>query len=115
MPDQRMKSMITNIRYSSMTQVFHWPTVLLVGAAWLLSEGGREPRVYAAERASSLTLHETFGVLVLLVLVLRVAWRMFDHVPEEPPASKLVHWVLYAMLAAVPLRRLSVPSMKATR
>ena len=67
-------------------------------------------RVYAAERASSLTLHETFGVLVLLVLVLRVAWRMFDHVPEEPPmaawmalASKLVHWVLYALLAAVPL------------
>ena len=105
-----MQTTADRTHYSTPTRILHWLTVLLVGSAWLLGEGGPESRVYAAERASGLSLHETLGTLVLLVLVVRLAWRVFDHAPEEPPmpgwmalASRLVHWVLYALLAAVPL------------
>ncbi len=97
-------------RYSAVAQTFHWLTVILVGAAYLLGEGGPESRVYAAERASQMNLHETLGILVIVVMVLRLAWRLFDRAPAEPPmptwmhlASRLVHWALYALLAAVPL------------
>lgn len=105
-----MDSVITRTRYSPVTQTLHWLTVLLVGVAYLASEGGPETRVYSAERAWSLSLHESFGALVLLVLVLRLALRLCDDAPEEPamPAwmavsSKVVHWLFYALLAAVPL------------
>ncbi len=101
---------VTKIRYGAVTQTFHWLTVFLVGAAYLTGEGGPELRVYAAERASLLGWHETLGILVIVVMVLRLAWRMVDRAPEEPPmpgwmqfASRLVHWMLYALLAAVPL------------
>lgn len=100
----------TRTRYSPVTQAFHWLTVVLVGAAYLLGEGGPESRVYSAERASLLGWHETIGILVFVVVAARLLWRLFDRAPKEPPmpawmhlASRLTHWVLYALLAAVPL------------
>jgi cytochrome b561 len=98
----------TPTRYGAVAQAFHWLTVILVGAAYLLGEGGPESRIYAAERASQLSLHETLGMAVLVVLVLRLAWRLFDRAPDVEMAgwmragSRLVHLVLYALLAAVP-------------
>lgn len=80
-----MNSLAARTRYSPPAQLFHWLTVLLVGAAYLTSVGGPESRVYAAVRASDLSLHETFGVLVVVVLVLRLGWRLFDRAPAEAP------------------------------
>lgn len=97
-------------RYGAVAQSFHWLTVVFVGAAYLIGEGGPESRVYADERATQLGWHETFGMLVLLILVLRLVWRLVEPAPQDPPMpgwmrilSKLVHWLLYALLAAVPL------------
>ena len=102
--------MSTSTRYGAVAQTFHWLTAVLVGAAYLLGEGGPESRVYSAERASTLTWHETLGMLVIAVVVLRLAWRFIDRQPDEQPmpawmqlGSRLVHWLLYALLAAVPL------------
>jgi cytochrome b561 len=101
-------------RYGALGQTLHWLTVLFVGAAYLLGEGGPESRIYAPERASTLTLHETCGMIVLGLLVLRLVWRLLDRAPEEPPmpawmlfSARLVHWVLYALLAALPLTAIS--------
>jgi cytochrome b561 len=97
-------------RYGAISQAFHWLTVLLVGAAFLLGEGGPETRVYSTTRAFDLSLHETLGIAVLTVVVLRLIWRFFDRPPHEPSmpgwmeiSSKLAHWGLYALLFAVPL------------
>lgn len=99
-----------SVRYGAVAQFFHWTTVILVGGAYLLGEGGPESRVYSADRASTLDLHETFGIAVIVVLVLRLAWRAFDRSPAEPPmpswmlyASKATQWLLYALLVAVPV------------
>jgi cytochrome b561 len=100
----------TPTRYGAVSQTFHWLTAILVGAAFLLGEGGPEARVYVAERASTLNWHETLGILVIVVVVFRLVWRFFDPAPEEPPmpawmhlSSRLVHWALYALLFTVPL------------
>lgn len=105
-----MRLLSTPIRYGAVAQSFHWLTVVLVGAAYLLGREGPESRIYAPENAFALSVHETLGMLVVAVLVLRLIWRLIDHVPDEPPmpawmlsASRLVHRLLYALLAASPL------------
>jgi cytochrome b561 len=105
-----MKIISTPTRYGAVAQLFHWVTVGLVGAGYLISSGGPESRVYSPERATQLGLHETIGMCVIAVLVLRLLWKLIDHVPQEPemPAwmlflARLVHWILYALLAAIPL------------
>ncbi len=97
----------TTTRYGNLAQAFHWLTALLVLAAFLVSEGGPPARVYAAERASTLLLHESLGFAVLCLLVIRLVWRLFDRIPEPPAmpgwmelASRVTHWALYALLLA---------------
>jgi len=104
-----MPALSTPVRYGAVAQVFHWLTVLFVVAAYLTAEGGPESRVYSTQRAADLALHETFGLLVLVVLVVRLIWRAVDRPPEEVPmpgwmihASRITHWLLYLLLFLVP-------------
>jgi cytochrome b561 len=105
-----MNFISTPTRHGAGSQSFHWLTVILVGASYIISSGGPENRVYSPERATELGVHETIGMLVIAVLVLRLLWRLIDHVPQEPAmpawmlfAARLVHGLLYLLLAAVPL------------
>jgi cytochrome b561 len=105
-----MQVFSTPTRYGAVAQSFHWITVVLVATAYVLGEGGSEARVYSDARIGNLQLHETLGILVIVVLVLRLFWRVIDRIPEEPPmpgwmflAARAVHWLLYALLVAVPV------------
>ena len=97
-------------RYSRVAQALHWLTAILVLVAFLEGEGGPEVRVYAAERTDQLRLHESLGLAVLLIVILRIVWRMVDPAPEQPPmpawmrlAAVAGHGLLYLLLFAVPL------------
>jgi cytochrome b561 len=92
----------------------HWATAILVVVAFLYGPGGSEQRVYAAANDFDRQLHETLGISVLAITLLRLAWRAFDATPEDPPmpswmrrSSKLVHGTLYGLLMAVPLTAIS--------
>jgi cytochrome b561 len=96
-------------RYGAVTQTFHWLTVVFVAAAYLLSQGGPASRLYSEENSLQLGIHETLGMAVLVLLVLRLVWRFFERAPEVPMAgwmhllSRAVHIAFYALLAAIPL------------
>lgn len=97
-------------RYGNVAIWLHWLTAVLVVAAYAVSPGGREARVYAPAADFSRTLHETLGLLVLALTLLRLAWRRADRRPEAPPqprwmqvASTAAHRLLYLLLIAVPL------------
>ena len=97
-------------RYGTGARLFHWTTALLVLAAFVLSTGGPEARVYAPERAASLAIHETLGLAVLVLTALRFAWRLVEAHPEPEPiapwmrmASRLVEGCLLVLLIFVPL------------
>jgi cytochrome b561 len=97
-------------RYSSVAQVFHWLTVVFVLAAYIVSEGGSESRIYSAAGDNIRRIHETFGLVVFCLLVLRILWRLTDPSPALPPgpawmewSAKLVHVLLYLLLGAIPL------------
>jgi cytochrome b561 len=100
----------TTLRFSFLGQALHWCTAIAVLAAFVLGPGGSESRVYAAARDADRQWHETLGLLVLALVVLRVVWRLGAKVPEPPAgapwmtvAAKFVQVALYALLFAVPL------------
>jgi cytochrome b561 len=97
-------------RYGAVAQLFHWSTVILVAAAYLVSPGGREERVYSAASASFLQTHETIGMLLFALVLLRVLWRLREPSPEPAPmapwmkySASAAHAGLYALLVAIPL------------
>jgi cytochrome b561 len=97
-------------RYSAVTQTLHWATAILVLIAFLYGPGGSEQRVYAAARDFDRQLHETLGICVFTLALIRVLWRVIDTRPDPVPVArwmaitaKTVQIVLYLLLFAVPL------------
>jgi cytochrome b561 len=99
----------TSSRYGIGAQLFHWLTVVLVLAAYVLSKGDRYS-LYSAAADGIRRIHETLGMLVFIVVVLRLLWRLIDGTPATEPmprwmaaAANLVQFALYALLVAVPV------------
>ncbi len=98
-------------RYGAAPKAIHWAVVLLVIIAWVLGTFGDElPR--GAARSAGLFVHTNAGMAILLLLVIRLAWRVADPPPrpEQTPlgpwldrAGRFAHYALYALLAVVPV------------
>ena len=108
-----MQTLSSRSRYGGVAQIFHWLTAILVVAAYYMGPGGSEERVYSSANDFSRRIHETLGLSVLAIVLVRILWRLKDRVPEDPPmppwmkySSKLVHLVLYGLLLATPVTAL---------
>jgi cytochrome b561 len=104
----------TRLRYGAVAQFLHWATAILVVAAYVYGPGGTEERVYSVARDFDRQLHETLGISVFAVVLIRLAWRTFDRPPDDPPmppwmrlSSTVVHAFIYVLLLAVPLTAIS--------
>lgn len=96
--------------YTGTAKLLHWLIVALLIAqftfAWLMPDIRRDTPV-----TTLISLHFTFGIVILAVAVMRLAWRAIH--AEPPPEAGLpqwqalsgaiVHWLLYALLFIVPL------------
>ncbi len=98
------------LRYGAVAQGFHWATATLVLLAFAYGPGGSEQRVYSAANDFGLQLHETLGLLVFALAVMRVLWRLIDTQSDLPRvsgwmgiAAKVVQATLYMALFALPL------------
>ena len=99
-----------NSRYGAVAQSFHWIMAVLVLIAFIYGPGGSEQRVYSAARDADRQLHETLGIAVFALVILRVIWRMIDTRPDPPAiarwmdvASKVVQGLLYLLMFALPI------------
>jgi cytochrome b561 len=91
-------------------QILHWLTAIVVLAAFIYGPGGSEARVYAAARDFGRQLHETLGLCVFALVMLRIVWRALGSHPAPPLApawmtlaARAVQVALYVLLFAVPL------------
>ena len=98
--------------YDFFSRTLHWLTAVVVTAAFILGPGGfgklMRQGVDPATR-SDIVWHETLGILVLALTVLRLVWVALR--PSAPQfsmarwmhvAAKLVHFALWALLLALP-------------
>ena len=102
-------------RYGAIPQILHWLTVLLVAVAWVIGVFG-DVLPKGAPRESGLFVHVMAGTVILALLAVRLAWRLADPSPPpeatefvswmgkwQDPAARFAHYVLYALLFAVPV------------
>ena len=97
--------------YGAIPQMLHWITVALVILAWALGQfDDAFPK--GAARTASLMIHISAGLAVIGALVLRLCWRFADPPPPVQHTAlgawldrtgRLVHYLLYALLIAVPI------------
>ena len=96
--------MTKRLQYGTTAKVFHWLIVALLlvqyPIGWLMPDLHRDLKPGAA-----MTFHVSFGIVILLMIVLRLAWRLTHPVAPERslPAwqqlsSEAVHWLLYVLV-----------------
>ena len=97
-------------RYGAVAQTLHWLTAVLVLVAFIEGVGGNEARVYSRTRASQLAIHETLGMALFGLILLRVLWRLIDPPPRTHPgppwlvrAAQGVHVTLLVLLVLIPV------------
>ena len=97
------------LRYDPLAQAFHWITAIVVLIAFIYGPGGSEQRVYSAARDFDRQLHETLGLTVLTLVVLRLAWRAVASRPQPPSVPRwvevtatIMQGALYVLLFALP-------------
>jgi cytochrome b561/polyisoprenoid-binding protein YceI len=96
-------------RYSAVAIVLHWTIALAIVLQIVLSgrmEGPHTPESFAVTQ-----LHKSVGITVLLLSLVRLAWRLTNPPPPEPASlarwerllSQAVHWGFYAIMIGMPL------------
>src|SRR5215467_2751188 len=102
--------MANNIGYSTTAKVLHWLIVVLVLAQFIFAltmpHIGRNTPV-----TTLISLHFSFGIIILLVALVRLFWRAthaeptpLDGVPPwQVQSARVIHWLLYLLLLALPI------------
>jgi cytochrome b561 len=109
-PTNDLDNATSPTRYGRLEQAFHWLTAILVLSAFIYGPGGSEQRVYSPERDANRQLHETLGLLVFTLTLLRLLWRTVDVRPDPPAVPRWMGWLakavqalLYVLLIALPI------------
>ena len=104
-----MKLLNTDTRYGFVSRALHWIIVFALVGQWALAESDRIP------------LHESIGIAVLALAILRLAWRAANPVPGWPADMKpyeitlarALHIAFYALLFGIPLSGWALASTEA--
>jgi len=93
-------------RYPTAVIVLHWATaaavVGLMVMGWWMQTIPKEP---VGPRADAYNLHKSIGLTVLVLMLVRLGWRISHRPPELPPlpswqawAARAVHALLYVLM-----------------
>ena len=98
--------MSPRLQYGITAKVFHWLIVALLVVQYLI--GWLMPDLHRGMQPGvPMTLHLSFGLSILILIVLRFVWRLTHRVAPESSlpiwqrlSSELVHWLLYILVLA---------------
>jgi cytochrome b561 len=98
--------MSSRLQYGSTAKVFHWLIVALLVVQYLI--GWLMPDIHRGMQPGvPMTLHLSFGLSILILITLRLFWRLMHPVAPESSlsswqrlSSELVHWLLYILVLA---------------
>jgi cytochrome b561 len=97
--------------YNGVARSLHWLIVLLaaivVGLAWAMERAPRN----TPSRDQLMLLHQSVGLTILAVMILRIGWRWGHPAPPLPPSlarweralSRATHVMLYVLFITMPV------------
>lgn len=95
-------------RYGAVTKFFHWLLFLLLLGAMVAGNINAD-MPDGPEKLDAVVLHKAFGVLILLLALLRLGWRLINPLPRDLAVgwqqivSVWVHRLLYVLMFAQPI------------
>lgn len=102
--------MQTELKYSPTMRALHWLVVLAVSIAVVAIEIMDFFPKGSAERAALFIVHQTAGLSVLALMVLRLLARVATQAPPPVPgtplvqlAARLTHGALYVLMVGMPV------------
>jgi cytochrome b561 len=97
--------MTARLQYGTTAKVFHWLIVALLLVQYLI--GWLMPDIHRGPPGAPMIFHISVGMTILLLIVLRLAWRLAHPVAPESSlpqwqrlSSEAVHWLLYVLVLA---------------
>lgn len=97
-------------RYTTVAIVLHWliaaAIIFQIILGWRMGDGPKGPATYALFQ-----LHKSIGITILLLSLLRLAWKLVNRAPPPPTdqprweqiAAKVVHVGFYVIMIGLPL------------
>jgi cytochrome b561 len=105
-----MPNRVTPTRYGAVAQTFHWLIAALIVIQFVLAYMADDLPL-GVHKLALLARHKSFGMTVLMLAVLRLAWRLKNPPPELPSGmtplermlARATHVAFYVLLFAMPL------------
>ena len=109
----------TTRAWGSLSKALHWIIVLLIINQWVIAQ--RAEHLTGFQKFTTLAWHKSFGMTILMLAVIRLAWRLMNPVPDltaetkpwERNLAKVSHFLLYLLIFAMPLSGWMMSSARA--
>lgn len=96
--------------YGVVAKAFHWGLFLMLTFT-VVAGNILVSMPKGAEKFKAIGMHKSFGALILLLIALRLLWRLLNTVPKEPEGSdplqnrlaQGMHIALYLLMFAQPI------------
>jgi cytochrome b561 len=101
----------TASRYGYVATALHWVIVVGIVAQYFLAEAAEDHEGAGASTFNAANLHNSIGLTIFALALLRVLWRLVELPPSLPQTMKsyertlarTTHFAFYALLFALPL------------
>lgn len=98
------------LTYGIVAKTFHWLLFLLL-ALLVLAGNFLASLPKGPDKHAAAGMHKSFGLIVLVLVLARLAWRLANVTPKDPEGTRPIeaflghamHWGLYVLMIAQPM------------
>lgn len=100
----------TSKQYGLIAKSLHWIMALLIITAWMIGYYAVDLPNTNLQKMKLFDLHKSVGMVILMLVIIRLSWRLYNNAPESAVHSKLlriaaniVHYLLYLFMFIQPI------------